>query len=171
MAAQSPKLRSADRLQSPKVDLRTALGSRNLRPLWRNLPSWATHKMRHVIYYSLMLILGFAFYKYGQNLLHKAPGDGSVERTKGVKGAFGLLVMAGVNFFLLFLMLRALALREVECLGKGCKEQLYTLAANAAEYWSSMFYLLWMVLGLSYAMYVTLKIRSREQRYGKGSGA
>lgn len=117
--------------------------------------------MRHVIYYSLMLILGFAFYNYGQNLLHKPSSDGSVERTKGVKGAFGLTVMAGVNFYLAFLMLRALALQEVECLGKGCNVQLYTLAANGAEYWSSMFYLLWMVLGLSYAMYVTLKIRSR----------
>jgi hypothetical protein len=36
--------------------------------------------------------------------------------------------------------------------------QVYTLAADAGHYWANMFFLAWMVLGLSYAVYVTLKI-------------
>lgn len=117
--------------------------------------------MRHVIYYSLMLLLGFAFYKYGQNLLRKGPRDVSGELTQGVMGPLGFLLATGVNCFLFLVLLRALVQREVECLGKACHGQVYTLAANPAEYWSNMFYLLWMVLALSYAMYVTLKIWSR----------
>lgn len=114
--------------------------------------------MRHVLYYSLMLLLGFAVYKYGQNLLRKGHRDERGELTQGVVGPFGFLLAAGVTCFLLFGLLRALVQREVQCLGKGCHGQLYTLAANAADYWANMFFLLWMVLGLSYAMYVTLKI-------------
>lgn len=114
--------------------------------------------MRHVIYYALMLLVGFVFYRYGQRLLRKGTRDERGELTQGMVGPFGFVMVTGVNCFLFFALLRALVRREVQCLGKGCNGQLYTLAAHAADYWSNMFYLLWMVLGLSYAMFVTLKL-------------
>lgn len=56
--------------------------------------------MRHLIYCALMLLLGFAWYKFGQNLLRKAPRDESGERTKELLGPFGFLVTAGITCFL-----------------------------------------------------------------------
>jgi hypothetical protein len=50
----------------------------------------------------------------------------------------------------------------VPCVGKACGNQIYTLAANAGDYWANMFTLAWLLLGLSYAIYVTLKIWFRE---------
>ena len=41
---------------------------------------------------------------------------------------------------------------------QGCKAHVYTLVANTGDYWANMFYLVWMVFGLSYAVYVTVKI-------------
>ncbi|MFH0130135.1 hypothetical protein ACGLHS_07980 [Variovorax sp. VaC1] len=114
--------------------------------------------MRHVIYYALMLLLAFVCYRYGQNLLRKGPRDENGELVKGPLGPVGFLMCAGIACALLFFMLRALIRREIQCLGKGCQGQLYTMAANAAEYWSNMFFLLWMVVGLGYALYLTLKI-------------
>lgn len=114
--------------------------------------------MRHVLYYSLMLLLAFFWYRYGQKLLRRGPRDENDELVKGPLGPVGLLMSAGIACVLFFFMLRGLIRREIQCLGKGCNGQLYTLAANAADYWANMFFLLWMVLGLGYAVYVTLKI-------------
>lgn len=114
--------------------------------------------LRSAIYYSLMLLLGFAWYKFGQNLLRKRRWDQSGERNEGLVGPVGLLVTTIVACYLLFAFSRALVKGEVPCVGKGCKMQVYTLAANAGAYWANMFFLAWMVLGLSYAVYVTLKI-------------
>ena len=114
--------------------------------------------MRHLIYYSLMLILGVFFYRYGQSLLRKGPRDENDELVKGPLGPIGLLMSAGIACALFFFLLRALVRREIQCLGKGCNGQLYTMAANTAEYWSNMFFLLWIVLALVYAIYVKLKI-------------
>ncbi|MGJ7609852.1 MULTISPECIES: hypothetical protein [unclassified Variovorax] len=114
--------------------------------------------MRDVIYYSLMLSLGFAWYKFGQNQLRKGYRDENDQRTEGLVGPFGFLLTAGVSCYLLFALLGALVRGEVSCLGKGCKAQVYTLAANAAEYWANMFFLLWIVVALGYALYVTVRI-------------
>jgi len=114
--------------------------------------------MRIAIYYSLMLLLGFAWYKYGQKLLQKERWNEKGERTEGLVGPVGLLMTgAGVCYFL-FEFFRALVRGEVPCVGKACRMQVYTLAANTGDYWANMFFLAWMVLGLGYAAYVTLKI-------------
>jgi len=118
--------------------------------------------MRAAIYYVLMLLLGFACYKFGQNLLRKPRWNENGERTEGLVGPVGLLVTTGLACYLLFAFLRALVRGEVPCAGKACRNQIYTLAANAGDYWANMFFLAWMVLGLSYAVYVTLKIWFRE---------
>ncbi|WP_454914351.1 hypothetical protein [Variovorax gossypii] len=114
--------------------------------------------MRHLIYYLLLLLLAFFWYRYGQKLLREGPRDENDELVKGPLGPVGLFMSAGIACTLFFFMLRALIRREVPCVGKGCQAQLYTLAANAADYWANMFFLLWMVLGLGYAVYVTLRI-------------
>jgi len=118
--------------------------------------------MRTAIYYSLMLLLGFAWYKFGQNLLRKRRWDDSGKRTEGLVGPVGLLVTAAGVCYFLFELLRALVLGEVPCVGKACRMQVYTLAANAGDYWANMFFLAWLVLALSYAVHVTLKIWFRE---------
>lgn len=114
--------------------------------------------MRQVLYYALMLLLGFAWYLFGQKLLRKGYRDERGELNQGAMGPLGLLLVAGVVCVLFFSLLRALIRGEIPCLGKGCHGQLYTLAAHAADYWANMFFLLWMVLGLAYAIYVTLRI-------------
>ena len=118
--------------------------------------------MRAAIYYSLMLLLGFACYRFGQNLLRKPRWNENGERTEGLVGPVGLLVITGMACYLLFAFLRALVRGEVPCVGKACRNQIYTLAANAGDYWANMFTLAWLLLGLSYAVYVTLKIWFRE---------
>ncbi|QGW84837.1 hypothetical protein GOQ09_00980 [Variovorax paradoxus] len=118
--------------------------------------------MRAAIYYSLMLLLGFAWYRFGQNLLRKGRWDENGQRTEGVVGPVGLLVTSVLACYLLFEFLRALIRGEVPCVGKACRLQVYTLAADTGDYWANMFFLAWMVLGLGYAMYVTLKIWFRE---------
>ncbi|KIQ36200.1 hypothetical protein RT97_01920 [Variovorax paradoxus] len=115
--------------------------------------------MRSALYYTLMLLLGFAWYKFGQNLLRKGYYDENGERTEGFVGPVGFLISAVVGSYLLFALLRALVRGEVPCVGKGgCKMQVYTLAANAGDYWANIFFLAWMVLGLAYALYVSFKI-------------
>ncbi|MGJ7527320.1 hypothetical protein [Variovorax sp. GB1P17] len=114
--------------------------------------------MLTALYYLLMLLLGYAWYKFGQNLLRKGYRDENDQRTEGLVGPLGLLVISAVACYLLFALLRALVRGEVSCIGRGCKTHVYTLAAHAGDYWANMFYLAWMVLGLSYAVYVTLKI-------------
>jgi hypothetical protein len=114
--------------------------------------------MLAALYYLLMLLLGFAWYKFGQNLLRKGRWDENGERTEGPAGPVGLLMAAALACYFLFEFSRALVRGEVPCVGKACKMQVYTLAANAGDYWANMFFLAWMVLGLGYAVYVTLKI-------------
>lgn len=115
-------------------------------------------EMRTAIYYSLMLLLGFACYKFGQTLLRKPRWNENGERTEGLVGPVGLFVITGMACYLLFAFLRALVRGKVPYVGKACRNQIYTLAANAGGYWTNMFTLAWLALGLSYAVYVTLKI-------------
>ncbi|WP_369632912.1 MULTISPECIES: hypothetical protein [unclassified Variovorax] len=105
-----------------------------------------------------MLLLGYAWYRYGQKLLRKGYRDEKGELTQGLVGPVGFLLTAGVTCYLFFAMLRALVRGEVPCVGKGCVGQVYTLAAHAGDYWANLFFLAWCVLGLGYAMYVTLRI-------------
>lgn len=114
--------------------------------------------MRDVLYYSLMLLLGFAWYRFGQNLLRKGVRDENDELTKGIVGPVGFLMAGGIACYLFFGVLRALVRAEVPCIGKGCAGQLYTLAANPGEFWANVLFLVWMVLALGYALYVTLRI-------------
>ncbi|RYG55289.1 MAG: hypothetical protein EON56_05880 [Alphaproteobacteria bacterium] len=114
--------------------------------------------MRTAVYYSLMLLLGFAWYRFGQKLLQKGDRDAAGERIEGIVGPVGFIVTVVLTCYLLYSFLRALIRSEVSCLGKGCQTQVYTLAAHAGDYWANMFYLAWLVLALGYALYVTLKI-------------
>jgi hypothetical protein len=114
--------------------------------------------MRDLLYYSVMLLLGYAWYRFGQNQLRKGYRDENDQRTEGFVGSVGFLMTAGMSCYLLFALLRALVRGEVPCVGKGCRSQIYTLAANAGEYWANMFFLLWIVLALGYALYVTARI-------------
>ena len=114
--------------------------------------------MRDFLYYSLMLLLGFAWYRFGQKLLAKGNRDENDELTKGFVGPIGFLVAGGIACYLLVATLRALVRGEVPCIGKGCAGQVYTLAMHAGEYWSNVFYVVWLVLALGYALCVTLKI-------------
>jgi hypothetical protein len=118
--------------------------------------------MHAVIYYLLMLLLGFAWYKFGQNLIQKESRGESDQSTKGLVGPVGLVVISALTIYLLFALVRSLVRGEVSCIGKGCKVQIYTLATNAGDYWANMFYIAWMVFGLSYAVYVTIKIWYRQ---------
>lgn len=118
--------------------------------------------MLAALYYFLMLLLGFAWYKYGQNQLRKERWNENGERNEGIAGPVGLLMAAALACYFLFEFARALVRSEVPCLGRGCKMQVYTLAAHAGDYWANMFFLAWMVFGLGYAVYVTLKIWFRE---------
>lgn len=114
--------------------------------------------MRDFLYYSLMLLLGFAWYRFGQKLLRKGPRDENDELTKGLVGPVGFLMAGGISCYLLFYMLRALVRREVPCVGKACSGQIYTLAANPGEFWANVFFIAWMLAALVYALYVTLRI-------------
>jgi uncharacterized protein with PQ loop repeat len=120
--------------------------------------------MRAIFYYSLMLMLGFAWYKFGQKLLRQGDRDENDEPTTGVFGPFGFLLSAALTCYLIYGALRALVRGEVPCLGKSCSGQVYTLAANPSDFWSNLFFMFWIVLALLYAMYVTFKIWSRDRR-------
>jgi hypothetical protein len=127
-------------------------------PDGQNLITLPRDRMRALIYYSLMLLLGFAWYKFGQNLLRKGHRDENDEPTQGLVGPVGFLMSAVVACVLFFAMLRALVWGEVPCIGKACSAQVYTLAASSGDYWANVLSLLWLVLALGYAMYVTLRI-------------
>ncbi|WP_295987878.1 hypothetical protein [uncultured Variovorax sp.] len=114
--------------------------------------------MRDFLYYASLLLLGFAWYMFGQKLLRKGLRDENDQLTKGVVGPVGFLMAAGISCYLFFGMLRALVRGEVPCLGKGCTGQIYTLAANPGEFWANVFFMAWMVAALAYALYVTLRI-------------
>ncbi len=94
----------------------------------------------------------------GKSCFKKSVGIEKGERTEGLVGPVGLLMTAAGVCYFLFEFLRALVRGEVPCVGKACRMQVYTLAANTGDYWANMFFLAWMVLGLGYAAYVTLKI-------------
>ena len=76
--------------------------------------------MRDFLYYSLMLLLGFAWYRFGQKLLARGNRDENDELTKGFVGPVGFLVAGAIACYLLVATLRALIRGEVPCLGKGC---------------------------------------------------
>lgn len=109
-------------------------------------------------YYALMLLLGYFWYRFGQNLLNKGLRDENDEFTKPPLGPISFLVVGGIACYLLFAAGRALLLREIPCVGKACANQIYTLAEHSGPYWANLFFVVWMVLGLGYAMYVTVKI-------------
>ena len=69
--------------------------------------------MRDFLYYSLMLLLGFAWYRFGQKLLAKGNRDENDELTKGFVGPIGFLVAGGIACYLLVATLRALVRGEV----------------------------------------------------------
>jgi hypothetical protein len=110
------------------------------------------------LYYALMLLVGYVWYRYGQKLLNQGLRDENDEFTKPPVGPVGFLVIGAVACYLLFAALRALVLREIPCVGKSCGGQIYTLAEHAGQYWANLFFVAWMVVALGYAMYVTVKI-------------
>jgi len=111
--------------------------------------------------YTLMLLLGYAVYRYGQKQLAKGYRDENDEVTKPPLGPVGFVVCAAITGFLSFGLLRALARGEIERVGKGCRGQVYTLAEQAGQYWGNLFFLAWLVLFLAYALYVTFRMWSR----------
>lgn len=117
--------------------------------------------MLTALYYALMLLLGFFWYRYGQKLLRKGLRDENDEFTKPPVGPLGFLVVGAVACYLLFEALRAVVLREIPCVGKGCAGQIYSLAEQAGPYWANLFFVVWLVLALGYTMYVTIKIWTR----------
>ncbi|UCU97572.1 hypothetical protein [Acidovorax radicis] len=118
--------------------------------------------MLTALYYLLMLLVGVFWYRYGQKLLRQGLRDENDELTKPPVGPVGFVVISGVAAYLLFAAMRALVLREIPCVGKGCAGQIYTLAEHAGQYWANLFFVVWLVLALGYAMYVTLKIWFRQ---------
>ena len=54
-----------------------------------------------------------------------------------------------------------MVLRQIPCGGNGCAGQIYTLAEHADKYWANLFFVVWMVVALAYAMYVTFKLWTR----------
>lgn len=113
-------------------------------------------------YYALMLLVGYVWYQYGQKLIHRGPRGEDGEFTKPPVGPIGFLVVTGLACYLSYEALRALVLQEIPCIGKGCKGQLYTLAEHSGQYWANLFFVVWMVLALGYAVYVTIKIWMRD---------
>ena len=118
--------------------------------------------MRDFLYYALLLLLGFAWYRFGQQQLRKEPFDENGAPTQGLVGPVGFLMTTAVAGYCLFAVLRALVRGEVPCVGKGCAGQVYTLATNTSAYWANVFFMVWLVLALGYALYVTLKIWFRK---------
>jgi hypothetical protein len=117
--------------------------------------------MLTLVYYALMLLVGYFFYRYGQKLLNQGLRDENDEFTKPPVGPIGFLLVAGLGCYLLFEALRAVVLHEISCVGKGCAGQVYTLAEHSGQYWANLFFVVWMVLALGYTMYVTIKIWTR----------
>jgi hypothetical protein len=118
--------------------------------------------MLTALYYALMLVVSFFWYRYGQNLLRKGLRDENDEFTQPPVGPVGFLVVGAVACYLLFEALRALVLREIPCVGRSCRGQIYTMAEHPGQYGGNLFFVVWIVLALGYAMYVTLKIWFRK---------
>ena len=117
--------------------------------------------MLSALYYALMLLIGYVWYRYGQKLLNQGLRDENDEFTKPPVGPIGFVVVAGITGYLAFAALRALVVREIPCVGKGCKNQIYTLAEHASQYWGNLFFVAWLVLALGYTLYVTVVIWRR----------
>jgi hypothetical protein len=118
--------------------------------------------MLTLAYYALMLLVGYIWYRHGQKLIHQGLRDENDQVTQPPVGPVGFLVATGLACYLLYEALRALVLRQIPCVGKGCKGQVYTLAEHAGPYWANLFFVVWMTLALGYAMYVTIKIWMRD---------
>jgi hypothetical protein len=117
--------------------------------------------MLTALYYVLMLLVGYVWYRHGQKLLKQGLRDENDELTKPPVGPVGFLLVVGVGCYLLFEALRAIVLRQIPCVGKGCKGQIYTLAEHAGSYWANLFFVVWLVLALGYTVYVSVKIWTR----------
>ncbi|MGE8220113.1 MAG: hypothetical protein ACN6OU_10175 [Stenotrophomonas acidaminiphila] len=142
---------SANPCRAPQAAVALAAILRIGRPRYRD-------DMRDFLYYSSLLLLGWAWYRFGQKQLQKAPFDENGAPTQGLVGPVGFLMTAGVAGYALFAVLRALVRGQIPCLGKGCAGQVYTLVAHAGTYWANVLFLVWLVLALGYGLYVTLKI-------------
>lgn len=114
--------------------------------------------MLTALYYALMILVGYVWYQYGQKLLNQGLRDENDEITSPPVGPVGFVLVAAVACYCLFAALRALVMGEIPCVGKGCAGQIYTLAQHAGQYWANLFFVVWLVLALGYAIYVTLKI-------------
>jgi hypothetical protein len=117
--------------------------------------------MLTALYYVLMLLVGYVWYRHGQKLLKQGLRDENDELTKPPVGPVGFLLVVGVGCYLLFEALRAIVLRQIPCVGKGCNGQIYTLAEHAGSYWANLFFVVWLVLALGYTVYVSVKIWTR----------
>jgi hypothetical protein len=116
------------------------------------------HTMLTLLYYALMLLVGYVWYRYGQKLLNQGLRDENDEFTKPPVGPVGFLLISGIAAYLLFAAVRALVLGEIPCVGKGCANQIYNVAEHSGQYLANLFFVVWMVAALGYAMYVTVKI-------------
>ncbi|MCI5069010.1 hypothetical protein [Acidovorax sp.] len=114
--------------------------------------------MLTALYYALMLLVGYFWYRYGQKLLRQGPRDENDQFTKPPVGPVGFVMVTAITGYFAFAAVRALVTREIPCVGKGCRGQIYTLAEHAGQYWANLFFVAWLVLALGYAMYVTIKI-------------
>ena len=114
--------------------------------------------MRTAIYYLLMLLIGFFWYRLGQKLLRNGRYDENGKPSQGFVGPIGFLMCGALSCYLLFAVVRALIRGEIPCVGKACGGQVYGLATNAGEYWANLFFVVWLLLAMGYAMYVTFKV-------------
>lgn len=115
--------------------------------------------MRTAIYYLLMLLLGFFWYRLGQKLLRKnGRYDENGKPSEGFVGPVGFLMCGVLSCCLVFAVFRALIRGEIPCVGKACSGQVYSLATNAGAYWANLFFVVWLALAMGYAMYVTFKV-------------
>lgn len=114
--------------------------------------------MLTILYYALMLLVGYVWFRYGQKLIQQGPRDKNDEITKPPLGPIGFLVVAGLTSYLAYEALRALVLQQIPCVGKSCKGQIYTLAEHAGPYWANLFFVAWLTLAMGYALYVTVKV-------------
>ena len=74
--------------------------------------------MRDFLYYSSLLLLGWAWYRFGQKQLQKAPFDENGAPTQGLVGPVGFLMTAGVAGYALFAVMRALTALERRLLAR-----------------------------------------------------
>jgi len=110
------------------------------------------------LYYALMLLVGYFWYRHGQKLLRGGGRDENGGFTQPPVGPIGFVVAAVIACYFSFVALRALALGEIPCVGKACAGQVYTLAEHAGPYWANLFFVVWLALALGYTLYVTIRL-------------